>query len=71
MEQALGVKLLNEGKKGSIEFLKAEDFIAPPSFAKKLISENGPIRMLNRARVNMGRSVRKKFKMRVRKIDKS
>jgi hypothetical protein len=71
MEQALGLKLLNEGKKGSIEFLKAENFIAPAGFAKKILSENGPIRILNRARVNIGRSVRKKFKMRVRKIDKS
>lgn len=67
MEQSVGVQLLNNGKKGSITFLNPDDFYSKPSLAKKMVSENGPVRKLNRVRINAARLVTNKFKMRVRK----
>ncbi len=66
MEQALGVKLLNDCV-GSIKFLNSEDFIMKPGFIKKTLGENGPIRVVNRARVNLVRAIKNKTKMRIRK----
>jgi len=67
MEQALGVKLLNDGRDGSITFLNPDDFIIKPSFVKDLLSENGPIRVINRVRVNLSRAVKNKKKMKIKK----
>ncbi len=67
MEQALGVKLLNDGRDGSITFLNPDDFIIKPSFVKVLLSENGPIRVINRVRVNLSRAVKNKKKMKIKK----
>ena len=67
MEQALGVKLLNDGRDGSITFLNPDDFIIKPSFVKVLLSENGPVRVINRARVNLSRAVKNKKKMKIKK----
>ncbi len=63
----VGVKLLNEGKVGSIKFLDPDNFMRIPSFVKKLMSENGAIRKTNRARINVVRKVKNKFKMQIRK----
>jgi hypothetical protein len=66
MEQALGVKLLNDCV-GSIKFLNSEDFIMKPGFIKKTLGENSPIRVVNRVRVNLVRSIKNKTKMKIRK----
>jgi hypothetical protein len=67
MEQALGLKLLNDGRDGSITFLNPDDFIIKPSFVKVILSENGPIRVINRVRVNLSRAVKNKKKMKIKK----
>lgn len=70
MEEAVGIKLLNGNEGGSIRFLKPEDFLRNPNIFKKVFSENGIIRVSNRARVNAIRKVKKKFKMKIIKKTK-
>jgi len=67
MEQALGVKLVNDDVKGSISFLNPNNFMEKPNFVKNLLSENGPFRVVNRVRVNIARAVKKKNKFRIKR----
>jgi hypothetical protein len=67
MEQALGVKLFNNDKNGSIEFLNPDNFITKPSCTKTLLSDNGPLRVANRVRVNLIRTIKKKSKLKIKK----
>ncbi len=67
MEQVVGVQLLNNQKIGSIRFLDPDYFYSKPNLARKFVSENGPFRKANRVRINVARTVKNKFRMRVRK----
>lgn len=68
MEQALGVKLIDSEKNGSIKFFDFKDFVFESNFGNKLSflgSKNSPLKAVNRARINVGRITKRKKMMKV------
>ncbi len=77
MEEAIGIKLINDKKNGSIKFLNADNFINDSmameidkifkEFKKILVGDNSFAKISNRMRINLGRSIKKKKLLKIRK----
>lgn len=63
VQDILGITLLNDSKKGSLKFLNPDEFFLSPTLSQKLMGENGPVRVANRARVNLTRVLKTKMKI--------